>query len=121
MSKAESKRHHRRLPVPADLLGDDEFFALDFSVGGMRLSAKRPIAVGTTVALTLTLLGRPLVVSALVAWCADSADSFDERFQFGVAFLDLSDEARGVLADFESTWKRRLAEEQARLLKVALG
>lgn len=98
--KSASPRAHPRYALEAEV----ELKAADQTIhgrtknvsrGGLCASAKTPIAIGTPVEISVTLVfsedtfSEPLTLAARVVWCTALGD---ETYQIGTAFLPLDPE-----------------------------
>ena len=98
------RRTAPRIPIEVDvsLTSESHFFAGltgDISEGGVFVATWRPVAVGTTLDLVLSLPGGPPVnVRGQVRWIRSQVEGAAPGL--GVAFHDLSQESRSRIEAF---------------------
>lgn len=92
-----------RAPVPVDLTSAQEFEVRRISRTGLLIETRLAAALGSEIALEVTLEGKLLSCRGRVAYVIESGPARSRRpsrFEVGVEFVTMSDEDRRVLEEF---------------------
>lgn len=90
MVKGIERRRHSRRDVPAKLLVNQGWQAVNLSESGMLIAGKDEMLVGSRIDLQLDLNGEVSEIGAVVRRCTPSASVYDQDNLVGVQFDPLS-------------------------------
>ncbi len=85
-----NRRQRNRVDVPAGLIADDGFWAVNLSESGLMLCSRTAFEPGATIEITLALPSCKLKASARVVWCKKATSTSHLEYFVGAAFVALS-------------------------------